>query len=228
MAFTYTEDDDDTPIVPRVRKPRPIAASDEVGEDEEEDIRPTRKVVGGWAAAQAQAQADSPYAQNLRLSQDQVLIKFLEDEPFANFRRHWVDRKPYNCLGVVGVDCPLCNIGHRASPTSAFNVAKMNDDGSLTLNAWDVSPKYVNVLKSFGTDPKTGPLSKHFFYVSKVGVGTSSQTNIVPVRASTLLEDGIPIPAPEELASIGKYDATIIKFPKKRDLEEVAAGLSEV
>lgn len=228
MAFQYDEDDD-TPITPRVRKPRPAAVtSDFVEPVEEDDIRPTRKVLGGWAAAQAQAQADSPYAQNLRLSQEQVLIKFLDDEPFANFRRHWVDRKPWNCLEVVGVDCPLCDIGHRASPTSAFNVARMDDEHKLYLNAWDVTPKYLNVLKSFATDPKTGPLTKHFFYVNKVGVGTSSQTNIVPVRASTLLEDGIPIPSPEELAAIGRYDATIIKFPKRRDLAEIAAAQTEV
>jgi hypothetical protein len=49
------------------------------------------------------------------------IIKMLDDQPYANYRRHWVERmtakgksnRPYTCLETVGRDCPLCAIADR-------------------------------------------------------------------------------------------------------------------
>ena len=58
----------------------------------------------------------SSYAQSLKLEDKSQVIKFLEDTPYANFRRHWVERttkdgqtlRAYGCPKTVGKECPLC------------------------------------------------------------------------------------------------------------------------
>jgi hypothetical protein len=105
-------------------------------------------------------------------------------------------------------------------------VAKIAEDGTLTLHSWDVSPRQFGVLRAFATDAKVGPLPKGFFYVSKIGNGQSSQTNIIPVRKSILIEDGVAVPSDEDLRGLGVYTASIIRFPKKSELTEIALEIS--
>ena len=82
----------------------------------EKPVTPTedvRKVVrSGWAAVDSMKQDDANYAVRLKTGSDAVLIKFIQDEPYATWRQHWVNRtgqKSFVCRdGMDSNGCPLC------------------------------------------------------------------------------------------------------------------------
>lgn len=196
---------------------------------------------GGWTEATKQAESASEYAQALRLDANLQIIKFLEDAPYASFKRHWIDRngptgptkRAYVCFKTVDRPCPLCNVGDKPQAVSAFNVALIGDDGQVLLKSWDLGVKLLNVIKGFNSDPKIGPLSKGFFAVSKTGAGSgamrggTTQTNVIPVKASALLEDyGVNVPSEDDLEALDLYNSSIIRLPKASEMEEIAEELA--
>ena len=206
-----------------------------------EDVSIPSQIRGGWTEATKQAESASEYAQALRLESNLQIIKFLEDAPYASYKRHWIDRngpsgptkRAYVCYKTVDRSCPLCNVGDKPQAVSAFNVALVGDDGQMLLKSWDVGVKLLNVIRGFNADPKIGPLTKGFFAVSKTGAGSgamrggTTQTNVIPVKASALLEDyGINVPDQDALDAIDTYDSSIIKLPKMSDMEEIAEELA--
>jgi hypothetical protein len=251
MKSDVDADDDEDPAPRRARRPvyetdeddqpsGPTADEDEDDGEAEEAARVARtlanKIRGGWTEGQKVMDSTSTYAQALKLDENTQLIKFLDDTPYANYARHWVDRmiqgKPatraYVCLGTVDQSCPLCGMGDRPQAVSAFNVALVGDDGQVLLKTWDVGARLFGVLKNYNNNAKIGPLSKEFFSVSKTGKGGSTQFNVNAVKARDLEEDwDLQPPSESELKSVGKYDASILQIPKKSDLEELVDELSE-
>lgn len=205
------------------------------------DDAPTPALRGGWTAAKQQVESASDYAANFRPEQQTQIIKFLEDAPYVNYRRHWVERngpngnvnRPYVCLQSVGKPCPLCDMGDKPQVVSAFNIAVLDDDGTPTVKSWEVGIRLFNVLNGHHTDPKTGPLTRAFFAVSKTSDGSGSrrggmtQTNVWPVPASGLLEQyGVNPPSASELSALNVYGPEIIKVPKRSELEEIAEEMA--
>jgi hypothetical protein len=195
----------------------------------------------GWGAGQQimERKVSSEYAQALKLMDQEQIIKFIDDEPYANYYRHWVRRtsaagapvnRPYVCLQSVDQECPLCDsAGDRPQPVSAFNVALISDDGVPTLRTWDVGPRAFNVVRKFATNASVGPLSKGYFAVYKVGEKTSTQTLLTPIRSGELESTyGIVEPTAEEIQAVGRYDADIVQIPKLEELEEIAAEMADV
>ena len=189
----------------------------------------------GWDAGQQTMDSTSSFAQNLQLTEQTQVIKFLSDSPYATFIRHWVrtpqGQRTHTCLQTKGIDrdCPLCAAGVRQQAVAAFNVVVCNDDGSLTHKSWDAGPRLFNTLKSFHNDPKIGPLSKNFFGVSRSGKKGSSDTHVLPIRASSLEEDyDIIPPSQDELDEIEGYDASIIQITDDETLEELATTQESV
>ncbi len=247
MSTEEYDYDDEEEIAPRPRTmKRPSVeedAEDEVTEapsakesDEDETLEVVAPINSGWTAGQKVMDSSSDYAQVLKLETNIQIIKFIEDQPYANYRRHWVDRmtakgsqkRAYTCLETVGKTCPLCSIGDRPQAVSAFNVMLVGDDSQVMLKTWDVGARLFNVLKAYANDPKIGPLSKGYFAVSKTGVKQNTQMNVIPVRENALSEDyDITPPTAAEIKAAGKYDASIIQIPKKTDLEEIAQEISE-
>lgn len=229
--------------------PDPLTEAIEPEDDDEEDEKPAPKmrssangddaaIRGGWTDAQRQMDSTSNFAQTLKLEEKSVFIKILDDLPYANFRRHWIERstkdgktlRAYTCLKTVDKDCPLCDGGDRASAVSAFNVALIGDDSQLLLKSWDCGPRLYNVLKGYANDPKVGPLSRGFFMVSKTGKRGTTQHNVSPIRATSLQEDyDITPPTADEIEAIGKnkYGPEIIEIPTVKALREVAAELDD-
>jgi hypothetical protein len=195
------------------------------------------QIRAGWTAAQETADSTSSYAQNLKLQSNVQIIKFLQPSPYASFRRHWIDRvgvgkRAYTCLQSFGKECPLCNIGDKASSVTAFNVAVVGDDGEPMLKSWDTGVKIMNVIKGFASDPKVGPLDKAslYFGVSKSTSGQRQQvqTNLFPIRSRDLEEDyGIKPLSAERLESLAAkvYDAEIIPVSTRHELDEIAAEM---
>jgi hypothetical protein len=201
---------------------------------------------GGWGESQKQMDSTSQWAQTLRPGEKAQIIKFLQDTPYAAFRRHWVDitivdeqnranktRRPFTCLKSWPFDaqgkpskCPLCDIGDKAQATSCFNVAVCDEDGSLALKSWEVGARPFQVLKAYANDPKIAPLTKGFFLVSKTGRQGTAQNNITPIRATALEEDyDTPVPSQADLDSLTLYTIEVIDIPTVKQLREIAETL---
>jgi len=189
-----------------------------------------RVIKRGWGNVEQTKQADSPYAQRLKIDEKPVIIKFLEDEPYTSYRQHWVERqgqKSFTCISDMHPQgCPLCDAGHRPAARFAFNVALMTEDGDTTIKSYEVGPRVIDSLKNLHQDPRQGPLSKHYWAVSRSGKGPTSQTNHQMVRERDLEEEWNIAPLTEDgLAQVvgQKYDETIVPIPNRKTLVEIAA-----
>jgi hypothetical protein len=122
-------------------------------------------------------------------------------------------------------ECPLCDSGNRPSIRIAFNVVLLASDGNHALRSYEVGPRVIDQLKNFHNDPRTGPLSKHFWAVSKTGKGATSATAHQLVRDRDLEEWGINNFTDSDLAywTEKAYTADIIQIPTRTDLLAIAA-----
>lgn len=185
-------------------------------------------VRGGWGSVDAVKNADSPFAQRLKVSDDPQIIKFLNDEPYASWRQHWVERqgqKSFVCIADFDEKgCPLCDAGSRPSIRIAFNVALLIPGEEPVLKSYEVGPRVIDQLKNFHTDPRTGPLSKNYWAVSKTGKGATTATAHQPVKERDLEEWGLTnIDDAQIKELINKaYTADIISVPSRKDLLDVA------
>lgn len=194
-------------------------------------IKEARRVIKrGWGAAEQVKSADSNYAQRLKVEEQPVVVKFLEDEPYTSFRMHWVERqgqKSFTCLsGIHQQGCPLCDAGHRASARFAFNVALLTGDGEAIVRSYEVGPRVIDSLKNFHQDPRQGPLTKHYWAISRSGKGPTSQTNHQLVRERDLSEDWDMSALSEGLLEELKgqcYDESIVPIPQRKTLVDIAA-----
>lgn len=203
--------------------------------DDDEDTStaeeaPTPRVIKrGWGAAEQVKNSDSAFAQRLKISEEPTIIKFLEDEPYASFRQHWVERqgqKAFTCIADSDPKgCPLCDIGNRARNQFAFNVAQFMD-GEWVNKSYELGNRVIDQLKNFHTDPRQGPLSKHYWAVSRTGKGTTSVTNHQMVKERDLEDEWNVSPLSEpQLARLARtaYDPEIIPVTDRKTLQAVAA-----
>ena len=235
------------PNVPRIpdyaeedEAPRPPRAAS-VPDPDEDERGPLR---GGWTEAQKQMESTSQWAQTFKPDENTVFIKFLDDVPYVNFKRHWIERasttpgvrnvRAYTCLkSFDGKDCPLCSIGEKPGAVAAFNIAIVGDDGQLLRKSWDTQPRIYNVLKAYSNDPKIAPLTRGFFMVSKSGAsgsrsGGTVQYNISPIRASSMEEDyDMTVPTQEELDKLERYTPDIVDVPTVKQLRDLANELAD-
>lgn len=219
--------DDDAPVKADVVKEHTL-----VVDDEEADPRivasAARVIRRGWGAAESVKNADSPYAQRLRVTEDPIVIKFLEDEPYASYRQHWIERsgqKSFTCIADIDPKgCPLCDAGSRPSTRFSFNVVLLSSDSEPSIKSYEVGPRVIDQLKNFHNDPRQGPLSKHYWAVSRSGKGATSATNHQLVKERDLEEWELPSLAGDDIARFKKnaYGPDIIQIPSRKDLQQIA------
>lgn len=220
----YEEDDDEDE--------NPAPRSKRVADDDGEEGTPkpaARVIKRGWGAAQRLQETESSYAQRLKVTEEPIIVKFLEDEPYAVYRRHWVERagqKSFTCIADIDdKGCPLCDAGNRPSSQFSFNVLLLSPDGEHALKSYDVGVRVVDQLKNFSADTRQGPLSKHYWAISKSGKGARTATNHQMVRDRDLADDFDITPLSDmDLKRWGKhmYDASIIQIPTYKDLLDIA------
>jgi hypothetical protein len=153
-----------------------------------------RKVIrSGWAAVDSMRSDDANYAVRLKTGADPVLIKFLEDAPYASWRQHWVNRpgqKSFICRdGMDSNDCPLCDAGNRPRPLYAFNVLLMERGEEPALRSYEAGTRVIATLRNFNDDERQGPLNKHYWAVSRSGTGPQTQYNHLLVKERDLKEE---------------------------------------
>lgn len=214
----------------------PTVGADTNGDTPKPRMSGAGKIRRGNTEAQKQMESTSTYAQTFRPDEKSQVIKFLEKDNYAAYRRHWIEsrndsgqtvNRPYVCPLSFDEPCPLCEVGDRPQAVSSYNVALCGDDGQVLLRSWDVGARLYNVIKAYGNDPKVGPLNKNFFLVTKTGQKQNVQYNVAPVRPSSLQEDyDTPVPSEEALAALKLYDADVIELTPIKKLRELAAELT--
>ncbi len=191
----------------------------------------SRVIKRGWGSAEAVKSADSPFAQNLKLTEGEQLVKFLEDDPYVSYRQHWINerqgQKSFVCISDLHEDgCPLCDAGHRPSSRFAFNVALINPGEEPLLRSYEFGSRVIDQLKNFHQNPKTGPLTKHYWAISRTGKKTTTQVSHQVVKERDLAEEwGVEPITDADLQKLTKsaYTSDILFIPTRKSLLEIAA-----
>jgi hypothetical protein len=185
-----------------------------------------RVIRRGWGEAARAREADAPYAQRLKYAQTPILIKFLEDEPYATFNQHWVDRQGQRSFVCLGDDCPLCEAGSRPTLQVCFNVIELANDGEPRLRSFQFGPRIYDQVANFHNDPRQGPINKHYWAISKSGEKSTAATNFQMVRERDLAEEWSVEPLTDEVLSEFRnmaYTSDIVQIPSRSQLLEIAA-----
>lgn len=203
-------------------------------QDESVDTTPKHgtTVQAGWGAADAflnkPKASESKFATNFKFSETPTLVRFLEDGPFHVYEEHWVDRtegrRSFVCLGS---DCPLCTIaGDKPRAKFSFNVLVLSEE-EPNVQIATAGITLAKQLRTANDDPKKGPLSKHYWALSRLGTGRETQYIIDRVKATDLAEEWELDPATIDTAasSAVKYDNTAIYVSPREELLELARTL---
>lgn len=184
----------------------------------------------GWGAAKQTISKASSFEAEFKISENEALVKFVEDEPFASVLIHWVDeitegQRSFYCPEE---DCPLCAVGYRRTPQVWFNVVPLSTEGASVkpeMMVLKAGSKLSDLIKA-ENEGRSGPLSRHFFKVSKHGGGKGKGApnfSVAVVKARDVVEDWEM--NPEEIAptltGLKPYDGSVVKFPTRERLAQV-------
>lgn len=162
---------------------------------------------------------------------EEVLIKFVEDQPFASIFQHWVmtqnGRRPYTCLETE--DCPMCSAGDRAKSMDHFNIIQMTGDGvsEPVHKVWYATADPTAAIREKAKGRSTSPINKdgQYFAVSKVkGANGFNTYSVERVREDELDDWGVQPLTAEGLSSFKPATADIIRIHTK---SELAAAVRE-
>lgn len=252
----YEEEDDEEDDYEEERRPRKRKSSkrsrardeedededddeeeDEDDDDEDDEPRSRKKsrgkndpVSSGWDGYKRAREASSDFPDELKVDEEAMLIKLLEDSPFATWNQHWIDelqgKKSFTCLQE---DCPLCDIGDKPRAMAAFNVVLMSE-GKPSVLVWKVGPMVAGQLKNLNKDKKTGPLTKFYWSVSKTTGKGKTTYNIIPVKERDLEEDWEVEPlTPKEIKRHRKssYDNDAVDRQTRKELKRIASQVAD-
>lgn len=220
-------DDDDTEFEEeRPARPRRQAAASQTEDDAEEDEDESSVLLeGGWKAHKRHKAETSSYPNRLTLSEDPVLVMFLEDEPLVSYRQHWVERegkKSFVCIKSAKTDCPLCNTGDKPKIQNVFNVVRV--DGGAPTNL--ILTAGVRLSDYLENKCQRTPLSRGYFSLSRIGKGGRTNFDVDRVKERDLEEDWEVEPLDDETIAAFKRDKWEAKdtvvVTSKKDLADIA------
>lgn len=249
------EDDDDAPAKPRSAEERiarkstrpsfraPAAKDDDaegyVDEDEDEprgrrgrgsDGPASDAVKSGWGAARKLKSEGGDFADELKITNEEQLVKFLEDAPYAVYKQHWVEglrstgKKSFICFGK---GCPLCAVGEKAAKKWAFNVAVVEDD-DVEIKSLIAGSRLFDLIadEHEGSD---GPLNEGYWTLSKSGKKQSTTYKLKKVEGRKL-EQGWSVTEGDlddalSDAALEPYTAAQHQPPSKSYLQDIADEL---
>jgi hypothetical protein len=196
--------------------------------DEEEDDEPSPSVGGrGWGSYEKTKQATSSFPDDFKVTGDEVLFKFLDDEPFWVYLQHWIERKGKRSWTCLEVRCPLCDdAGDKPSQQVCFNVVDFTDPQDPKVKVWKVGPMVADILKNFAKSDKTKPLNRDDLYFSARKETKNNKTNyyIIPVKERDIYDDWEVDPDDVDLDALeaDAYDETIFKVNSRSELKQIA------
>jgi hypothetical protein len=188
---------------------------------------------GGWSALKRHKQERTSYAQNFKIKEGEAhFIKFLDEEPFDSYYRHWLKgvqgRQTFSCLRM---ECPICDIGDSPTYIMLFNVVDLENRGDVLV--WEASPQPSGVMEEFVNAGKWAPINRDDLYwqISKKKGGNGFiNYSALPIKSRDLAEDEqiIPLDNREITALTGKkYDSEVIRVDTRQALREVVQSLED-
>jgi hypothetical protein len=185
-------------------------------------------VAKGWSGWQrTKANAPSKFSKLYKPPDEEEIILFLEDDPYASFLQHWCDWVPkgrkmsYICSQD---NCPLDDVD---TPTARvrFNILALSGDVPVHWT-YECGMTITDTLDKYA---KNEPLGGRYFAISMVGDKTK-RTQIRPVKVRDLQEDWNIKPLSE--ADIAKWDnklwdVTSLETSTREELQEVADMATE-
>lgn len=239
-------DDDDDDDGETTRRPRrssaqptfraPRSRDEDDAPDDDEDERPARgrrggssdAVASGWGAAKKLKSEGGAFADEFKFEKEPVLVKFLNDAPFAVYKQHWIEglrstgKKSFICLGK---GCPLCAIGESAGKKWAFNVAIIGED-EAEVKALICGSRLFDLIAD--EHEKKNGIDNGYWALSKSGKKQSTTYKLEYVKERDLEEDwDITVDDAEaSLKGLVPYTAEQFKPPKLDYLEEIADELT--
>lgn len=192
----------------------------------------TAKGETGWGGFAKVKDASSAFTDAFKFKEDeeQVIIKFVDAEPFVSYQQHWIERgvgkkKSFTCLGD---DCPLCDeLGdNRPAVQSCFNIIDFTDPKDPVLRPLRVGITVATQLRKKAETKSTSPLNRPdlYFAVSRTKEKNKYTTLIDPVKERDLKEDwDVPPISPElfdELAA-DSFDEGYVQYDSMTALTEI-------
>ena len=210
---------------------KPSVDADTYLVEDSETIQPKvgTTVQEGWDAFDSLVKSDSEFPTDFKFSEDSVLIKFLENRPFATYEQHWIDRpKGKRSFVCLGDNCPLCDIlGDPPRGKVAFNVLVLTGD-TQGVQIMTAPPTLARLIKKNHDDDRKGPIDKEFWEVSRQGTASTTQYTMIPVRGRDLAEEWKldPEKVQELVATAVPYTAEVIRETPRSEMLEVARSVA--
>ena len=211
---------------------KPTVEADSYLSEDTEDAMPKvgTTVQQGWDAFDSLVQENtSDFPTDFKFSESPQLVKFLEDQPFASYEQHWIERpkgkKSFVCIGEA---CPLCDVlGDKPRGKFAFNVLVLSGE-SQGVQIMTAPPSLARQIKKAHDDERKGPLSKEFWEVSRLGSGPTTQYTLNFVRGRDLAEEWkLSTDAVQELvAAAVPFTAEVIRETPRSEMLEVARSVA--
>jgi hypothetical protein len=211
---------------------KPSVDADNYLAEDSEDAMPKvgTTVQQGWDAFDSLVQENSSeFPTDFKFSEEPQLVKFLEDQPFASYEQHWIERpkgkKSFVCIGDA---CPLCDVlGDKPRGKFSFNVLVLSGDvqGVQILTA---PPSLARQIKKAHDDERKGPLSKEFWEISRLGTGPTTQYTLNFVRGRDLAEEWklSQDTVNELVAAAVPFTAEVIRETPRSEMLEVARSVA--
>jgi hypothetical protein len=211
---------------------KPTVEADSYLSEDNEDAMPKvgTTVQQGWDAFDSLVQENSSdFPTDFKFSESPQLVKFLEDQPFASYEQHWIERpkgkKSFVCIGEA---CPLCDVlGDKPRGKFAFNVLVLSGE-TQGVQIMTAPPSLARQIKKAHDDERKGPLSKEFWEVSRLGSGPTTQYTLNFVRGRDLTEEWkLSTDAVQELvAAAVPFTAEVIRETPRSEMLEVARSVA--
>jgi hypothetical protein len=187
----------------------------------------------GWSRQQRPRSANAVQVPRFAVPDDgeEVLIKFLDEMPFAPIYQHWIatdsGRRAYTCAGFN--DCPLCARGDKAKASDWFNIVVLGETPELKV--WIASPDPSAAIEERATGKRTSPINREglYFAVSKrKGSNGFFSYSVDPVRGDELEADWGVQPLNEAALkkfNSEKFDSSAVRIHTVAELTEASRHL---
>jgi hypothetical protein len=198
---------------------------------------PESNVKSGWSSDNRPRTASKVPQFKVPDDGEEILIKFVDDLPFAPIFQHWLlqeqgQRRPYTCIQEIDpetkkitVSCPLCDRGDKVKSSDWLNVIVLGDEPELQV--WYATADPAGAVKERAQGKRTSPINKDglYFAVSKKKAANGFNTySIDPVKEEELTPDWSVNPLTET-----QLDAfTKIRYTGDLVIKKTSAELSEL
>jgi hypothetical protein len=175
--------------------------------------------------------APSKWTKFFKVPDEEQLIMFLEDGPYANYLTHfcdWIPRGQKSSFVCLQSDCPLCEVD-TATPRVRFNILDCSGDEPV-LVTYECGITVAETLMRYNEDAKVGPLGGTYYAISMTGTKNRRQTQIRPVKVRDLEDDWhFEALTEDELHKFQAklWDDSSIERSNRQELEEIASSVTQ-